>query len=225
MALQEDDVDGMHFVETLSWIAISSAAGKLGGLRYESAQLDGVTHTSTRVQYAAPFASTPVMFGAITSMHGCCSDAGVRCDGDPATLRSAATDSDTAVGLEGGNIWIDESACNLRDDRDWTRGVRKGMESISWLAIEEGDIHKSAILGCDGVVGSGVTYDMCGACGGNGTACRCWEHLPFEWFDLREHPEAVHHGSMQDDSSVCGHATALCIAYLHLPKKGLAVRA
>lgn len=35
-------------------------------------------------------------------------------------------------------------------------------------------------VGCDGVVGSGVTMDACGVCGGQGKGCRLYEGIFME---------------------------------------------
>lgn len=35
-------------------------------------------------------------------------------------------------------------------------------------------------MGCDGVVGSGVTMDACGVCGGQGKGCRLYEGIFME---------------------------------------------
>eukprot|EP01051_Picozoa_sp_SAG22_P022928 SAG22_NODE_5700_length_969_cov_1.182759_1_plen_50_part_10 len=50
--------------------------------------------------------------------------------------------------------------------------------------MEPGNLAHSAVIGCDGVLGSGAEVDHCGVCQGDGNSCKCWARLSeFRWLD------------------------------------------
>ena len=182
VTLQEDDFDGLHFVEDVSWIALPLGHGHIGNLRYQSSFLLGATHEPNEISFGAEFGTQPLFFGELTSLTACCGEAVHRCDGDPALLRLSAAGAESVV------LFVDEVTCNAisgREGLDWMLGVRiNDHEELTWLAIEPGRLIKTDLVGCDGIVGSEVQLDSCGVCGGDGMSCRCWSVAEFEWDDL-----------------------------------------
>ena len=182
VSLQEDDFDGLHLVEEISWIALPLGMGYISDLVYESSFFVGLTHAGNPIAFSRGFTAPPAFFGELTSITACCGEAAHRCDGDPALLRLSATGNTSAT------MFVDEVTCNnvlAGDGLDWMIGARiNDHEELSWLAIEPGQLLKVDLLGCDGVAGSGLQIDSCGVCGGDGTTCVCWSLADFVWDDI-----------------------------------------
>ena len=184
VTLQEDDFDGIHFVEDVSWIALPPRHGYIGNLRYQSGFLLGATHAPNEISFDADFGTQPAFFGELTSLTVCCGEAVHRCDGDPALLRL------NDAGAASVSLFVDEVTCNQisgREGLDWLLGARiNDHEELSWLAVETGRLLVADLVGCDGIAGSELQFDRCGVCDGDGMSCECWHVAEFEWDELSD---------------------------------------
>ena len=89
IALEETSWDGHHAAELCGWIAFEAGSTDAGAFSFAAGRSNivGGTLNPTAFAFGQSFSSAPVVFASVVSTHACCSDLGLRCDGDTSALR------------------------------------------------------------------------------------------------------------------------------------------
>ena len=118
LKVQEEEAQGWHVGEEVSWIAIDSASGSTGDSLYEAfTTSNSVTHRDRAVSFTSDFSASPVFLAGMQTTDG----------GDTANIRHKNLTAD------GATIWVDEE--QSRDSE-----VAHTTEVVGILALEAGTI-------------------------------------------------------------------------------------
>jgi hypothetical protein len=200
IALEEASWDGHHAAELCGWVAFEAGSSRAGAFLFEAGRSDvtGSTSSPTEISFGQPFDAQPLVFGSVVSTHACCSDQGLRCDGDTSALRfMGTTESDVSMRVK-------EMVCGYHTAQGYAThpGVHDMDENVAYIAMATDGATSSGsmiatVVGCDGAP-DGKQLDECGVCGGDGSSCRCWSHID----EAVVRAEYIHLGQVADDGSV-----------------------
>eukprot|EP01044_Picomonas_judraskeda_P000758 COSAG03_NODE_37_length_17551_cov_15.651444_2_plen_954_part_00 len=175
IALQEATWDGFHAAEICGWVAFEGGSSRAGAFLFEAGRSDvtGGTSQPTTINFGEPFGAAPFVFSSIVSTHACCSDIDLRCDGDTSALRMGGTSASSV------SMRVKELTCNLHANQP---DIHHMDENVAFIALAADGATSSGsmiaqVIGCDGEH-DGKQHDECGVCGGDGSSCRCWSHIP-----------------------------------------------